>query len=408
MKGILKKVFILFLAITTVITITACGKSKEKKKKEKYVYDPQINYKDDMEDDMFKDVTLHEVELANPDAFANAYMDVEPNFTLQLASKGAYLTASEVNDSVYVRNEGGENEKIVIDELVTGDFSGFTLSSQTEFKRGSAYTVSIENAPNLLFKDKDESVRKVIFSVKDEEKTTCVQKTDYKTYDIKKISYFSGYGDFDTYLLYDGSFDSKVGDIVIFDGADDGEKIYIKVKKIEKNKTTYKIFYESPEGKEIFSELDMHVDQQQVDLEDSLQLKTKEEIVEEVKKSQLAEEFIAYAAYAYNFDEELMMTSKEFWDHVFIDFNAKAIDNVLSIRLSISFTFTTESGWRVILFANFKYTETFVTSGSVKFDTFFGVPYRVIMNVAVSSNVNIAVELRACTASTKFPTSWVS
>ena len=70
-------------------------------------------------------------------------------------------------------------------------------------------------------------VRKIIFSVKDSDKDVCVPKADYKTYDINKISYFSGYGDFDTYLLFDGSFDSKVGDIVIFDGADDGEKIYI-------------------------------------------------------------------------------------------------------------------------------------------------------------------------------------
>ncbi len=407
MKGIIRKIFILSLSIITIFTISACGKSKEKKKKNKYVYSPTINYSDEMKDDMFEDVELQEVEIPNPDAFSNAFMDVEPTFTLQLASKGAYLTASEVNDSVFVRNAFEEREEIVIEELVTGDFCGYSLRSKEGYKRGNAYTVSIENAPNLLFQGKDESIRKVIFSVKDIDRDVCTPKKNYKTYDINKISYFSGYGDFDTYLLFDGSFDSKVGDIVIFDGDTDDEKIYIKVKKIEKNKSLYKIFYESPSGEELFSELDLHVDNKKVDLENNLHLKSKEEIIEEVKKSHLAEEFMAYAAYAYNFDEALMMTSKEFWDHVFIDISFRVQDNTFTTKISISFSFTLKTGWRAILFANFKYVETYVTSGGVHFDTFLGIPYHINMNVSLSSNVTVALEIRACLANPKFPKSWV-
>ena len=126
MKGIIKKVFILFLAVVTVLTITGCKKDKKKK----YVYNPNINYKDDMDDDMFKDAELHEVDIPNPDAFSNAYMDVEPNFTLQLALKGAYLTASEVSSSVFVNDSFGQKQEILIDELVTGDFSGYALTSK--------------------------------------------------------------------------------------------------------------------------------------------------------------------------------------------------------------------------------------------------------------------------------------
>ena len=408
MKEILKKTFILFLSIITIFTISACGKNKDKKKRDKYVYNPEINYSDEMKDDMFEDVELQEVEIPNPDAFSNAFMDVEPTFTLQLASKGAYLTASEVNDSIYVRNAFEEKEEIVVEELVTGDFCGYSLSSKDGYKRGSAYTVSIEEAPNLLFLGKDESVRKVIFSVKDIDRDICTPKKNYKTYDIKKISYFSGYGDFDTYLLFDGSFDSKVGDVVIFDGAEDDEKIYIKVKKIEKNKSLYKIFYDTPSGDELFSELDLHVDSKPVDLEKDLHLKSKEEIKEEIKKSQLAEEFIAYAAYAYNFEDELMMTSKEFWDHVFIDISFRVQDNTFTTKISISFSFTLQTGWRVILFANFKYSETYVTSGGVRFDTFLGIPYHINMNVSLSSNVTVALEVRACLANPKFPKSWAA
>ena len=407
MKQIIKKLFIVLLTTVTVITITACGKDKKKKTKD-YVVSPNINYKDEMDDDLFEDSELHEVDIPNPDAFSNAYMDVEPNFTLQLMSKGVYLSTGQVKDAVYLRDEYDQRQELLVEELVTGDFCGYSLSSKEGYKSGRAYTISIENAPNLLFKDKDESVRKVIFSVKSEDKDICTPRTDYKTYDIKKISYFSGYGDFDTYLLYDGSFDSKVGDVVIFDGAEDEEKIYIKVKKIEKNKELYKIFYEAPTGGELFSELDLHVDHKEVDLEESLVLKTKEEIVNEVKNSGLAEEFIAYAAYAYNFDEQLMMTSKEFWDHVFIDINFNVSGNTFTTKLSISFTFTTENNWRIILFVNFRYSETYVTSGGVTFDTFLGVPYHINMNVSLSSNVNVAVEFRACVANPKFPKTWAN
>lgn len=43
MKQILKKLFIVFLAAVTVITITECGKSNKKKKKD-YVVSPNLNY----------------------------------------------------------------------------------------------------------------------------------------------------------------------------------------------------------------------------------------------------------------------------------------------------------------------------------------------------------------------------
>ncbi len=43
MRQILKKLFIVFLAAVTVITITACGKSNKKKKKD-YVVSPNLNY----------------------------------------------------------------------------------------------------------------------------------------------------------------------------------------------------------------------------------------------------------------------------------------------------------------------------------------------------------------------------
>lgn len=406
MKQIMKKFFIVLLAAITVITITACGKSNKKKKKD-YVVSPNLNYDEYVENDgMFDGAELHEIELTNPDAYSNAFMDVEPDFTIHLQAKGAYLTCSEVNNSVVIRNAGGEAEEILVQELVTGDFCGYSLSAEGGFKNGRAYTASIEDAPNLLFYGKDESVRKIVFSVKDVDKEICTVKKDYKTYDIKKITYFSGFGDFDTYLFFEGKFDSQVGDIVIFDGADDGEKIYIKVKKIEKNKSTYKIYYEAPTGEELFSELDTHFNQKEVNLEECLYLKTKEELVAQIKESQLAEEYIAYAAYAYNFEDEIMKASKDFWDNVFIDISAKVSGNTLNIKVSLSYTFTTQKGWRVILFVNYKYTETYTTSGGIAFETFWGIPYHVNINFGLSSNVTHAIEFRGCLANPKFPESW--
>ena len=408
MKNILKKFFTLFLFVITVVGFTACGKKKKDKTedKESYYGNPNINISDEMKDDMFKDVELHELTLSNPDAFSNTFMDVEPDFALHLVPKGAYLSVGEVSNSVEVKDSFGLAVESSITEVSLGDLNGYSITANGGYKKGEAYTMSIHEEVGLLFHNKDESIKKIIFTVKEQDRDVCVPKKDYKTYDIDKVSYFSGYGDFDTYLIYNGKFSSQVGDIVLFDGADDGEKIYIKITKIEKNKSTYKISYVSPDAKDLFSDLNLHADNKAVDLKNNLHLKEKEEIIQQIKESTLAEDYLAYAAYAYNFDKELMMSSKEFWDHVYIDLSFQVQDNTFTTKLSISFTFTLDSGWRIILFANFKYTETYNTSGGVRFDTILGIPYNVSMNVAMSSNVNIQVEFRGCVANPKFPKSW--
>mgnify|MGYP007038303198 CR=1 FL=1 len=69
---------------------------------------------------------------------------------------------------------------------------------------------------------------------------------------MEKIAYFSGYGDYNTYLIYDGKIDCSVGEILMFTNSEEDDYIYIRVKKIETTKNTTKLYYDCPDVKDIF------------------------------------------------------------------------------------------------------------------------------------------------------------
>lgn len=414
MRHVIKKLFILVLTVLVTITITACSKKKAR------LGVPSINTNNNFDEiqkemmDELKDQDLVKVDLPNPDALSNTFMDVEPNFTVLLKPKGAYLGLGEIEEGIKIYSSDEKEVNLIVDETITSSsdekesvdtFACFSVSADGGYERGKAYTLSIENSPNLLFVDKDESVRKIVFSIKDSDREIITPKKDYKTYDINKLVYFDGYGEYNTYLIYAGSFDSKVGDIVIFKGLNDkgeDESIYIKVKKIDKNKNETRIYYECPNAGEIFSDLDIHVDNKKLDLENNITLRDKNQIIEDIKKTSFAEEAIAYAAYASNYDEEILKNAKDFWDHCFLDISFGYKDNVFSVGLTITFTFTTSNKWRVILLVKFTYSETYHVSADADIDTFLGIPYDISLNCSITSDVNLSVQFRICLSNPKF------
>ncbi len=399
MKGIVKKVFILFLTITTIITISACGKKKDKKKD---VKTPNINLWGDNlnEKELFSKDNLKELEIENPDALCNAYMDVEPDFELTLITNTAYNGLAEINDSI-VAKDAFENV-VELDTAVqyrNGD-TAFIVKAKAEegYERGSAYPVSIINNENLIFENRDASVRKVIFTIRKDDTSNFELLDDYKTYDMDKISYFSGYGDYNTYLIYDGKLDCKVGEIIVFSNDAKDDIVYIRVKKVESNKSTTKIYYDCPEAKDMFNDLELHVDQKEINVEENIHLYSKEEIIQSIKDSAFAEQYIAYAAYLYNFDEELLADNEDpsFWDHVYIDLSATADGSRFTVLLTLQYTFTTSKGWRIIIQFNYKYQTTYKASGDAKLKTFLGIPYGAEMNCSLSSDVSHSLEFRVC------------
>ena len=99
MRGILKKIFTLFLAIVTIITITSCGK----KNKDIFSYNPNLStIRRDEDLDDFDWDGLTEMEVKEPDKYSCTYMDVEPNFALNVYAKSAHLGAEQLEQSITV------------------------------------------------------------------------------------------------------------------------------------------------------------------------------------------------------------------------------------------------------------------------------------------------------------------
>ena len=278
MKGILKKIFTLFLAVITIITITSCGK---KDKGTDLTPNPKIesvNYDDDMDTEMFDGLDMVPTEIENPDIFCSTYMDVEPNFAVNLCAKSRYLGAELVMDTVVIFNEYSKNVNFDVQEWNDSEIQIYTITANGGYERGKVYTLSIENNSDLFFQNRDSSIRKIMFSIKKENTSKKNIKDGFPVYDLRKVTYFDGFGDFDTYMIYEGKFNESKDTVVVFRNPKnaDEEPIYIKVSSVEQTKkNVYKIHYVAPEIEEIFNELDVHVDSREIDMKNELVLKLK-------------------------------------------------------------------------------------------------------------------------------------
>lgn len=415
MKGLYKKILTLFLTILTVIALTACSKDKKKKNKFNPVQNVgEIIRDDDMELDLFDGLEMTELNPENPNMYKSTYMDVEPDFTLTLIAKSTYLGDAIVAQTVKVTDSYEADVEFLVEEGTDPDIQSYIVSAVGGFKSGSAYTVSIEENNALFFKDRDESIRKVLFTVKDTDKDEMKIKEDIPQYDFRKVTYFDGFGDYDTYMIYEGEFNESEGSVVSFTNTGDEQDIYIKVLSVSKQKKgVYKIYYEAPEAADIFEKLDLHIDNKQVLLNNNnLNLKTEEEIIKAIKETSFAQEYIAKAAYIYNFHDQILKAegnskASDFWDKCYIQVSFNTTDTHLTVGVSFSYTITFESGWRLLLCVNFKFVQGFIVSGSAKVDTFLGIPTGVDMNVSATRESSIGVEFRAVVANPKFNPDWM-
>lgn len=414
MKGILKKIFTLFLTIVTIITITSCGK----KEKDIFSYNPNLStIRRDEDLDDFDWDGLTEMEVKEPDKYSCTYMDVEPNFALNVYAKSAHFGAEQLEQSITVVDSEQNEVKPKFKAVQFNDDEAhpltFTISpGDAGYKKGEVYTVSLENNENIFFENREESIRKVMFSVKEEDKNDLEMVDGYTFYDKNNITYFDGYGDFDTYLIYHGKFNQNVGDIVGFKNnkdKNDQEAIYIKITKIEKLKNkVFKVHYKSPEASELFKKLDCHVDHKTVDMEKYLSLNSQEDIIRQIKESTFVEECMAHAAYAYNFDKNLLEDGKSFWDKVFIDLSFNLKDGGFVFGVTMSYTDTLKNGWRIMIVVTAKFTYTLEVSGDAEISTnWAGIPNGVNLKACAEDDVKFGIEFKAVVANPKFNPEWM-
>lgn len=377
MKNPLKKLICLLLPVTVVLS--SCGDAGSSEALTDYR--PNISIaQEDFDDLEFEDAK--EVYFENPDILCNTYKDVDPDFVITLEGKGHTLMETPGYEDFTLSDTLGEAVEHV--SLLTGS-GGLTVTAKDGYKPGQAYVLTLNN-DNLRFAGRDDSIREVYFTIKDEAHNEMDLVAGIPTYDLSKVTYNTGADYPHPYLTYSGSFGEEVGAVVSFQSDDPARKndaIFIKVAAIQGQN----IYYEMPDTDEVFENLSIHVDDASVPMEESFHLNSKEEIYEEIMHSDLVLDYVALTAYRYNFESSAI----DFLKSAKIDVGFHFVDSGISLKAVICLTHKFESGWALSLNITFTWTETLSISATAETETFLGVPYWVTMNVSAAKDDKFSV-----------------
>ena len=380
----MKKICILFLTmIFSLFIITSCGSDDPVKEKEGLVLKQ-------VEDIDFDDDDMEEIPIENPDLYQNTYMDVDPDFAVAIQINASYLGETSVQNDIVATSSTGDSVELHYEfltkailsidnnnlgtDLDNTDKTLVEVKAEKGYKRGYAYTISIDNNDNLTFFNKHESIRNIIFTVQADDSDQLKLNNDYPTYSFDKVSHFEGYGDYNTYLYYDVEIREGVNDIIIFSNED--EKIYVEILKKENENGLTKIYYRCPDPDKIYNEMNLHVNQKKLDMENDFHLREIEEIAEVLLKS----DYLLINAYALADKYGFSPAVDKFLDKATVNFSFKPSGYKFELGIEISLTHEFESGWRLCASFKFKWTKEYVLSGDAKLDTFLGIPTGVSMN----------------------------
>lgn len=103
-------------------------------------------------------------------------------------------------------------------------------------------------------------------------------------------------------MILNSKIDAEKDDIICFDFDDENDDTYIKFISQELDKSgNYKVRYTNPNPDEIFTELDIHQGEQEINMEENFHLNDEETIKKSVLNSEFVEEYAAAVAYTYGF-----------------------------------------------------------------------------------------------------------
>ena len=392
----MKKIGIMLYTLLAVLVLVSCSSSK--KKKEETDKGIKVNIVDEIKFDKSYDDQMEDVPFDNPNMYQSTYMDVNPDFAVTVESTSRLFSSSELASSVSARDSKGQNVSLNVHSLNDTEKTLYEIKAAGGYKPGDAYTIELPNVDTLLFEGKSPEIRKILFTVKEEEKDNAKLKIDYTNYDFNKVTHFEGFGDYNTYLYYSGDdLDCSAGDIIMFSDGDT-EKVYIKVKSVSTENGQYKIYYESADVSDIFEELDVHIDNREVDIENDFVLNDIQEIAEQIKNSEATWTYCYAVADAYGFLPHL----SDFIDQVSFNFSFKATGNSFTLGAEATFTYTDSKGWRTVGILRFEWQKTLNVSGDGEIETFLGIPIGVSMNCSVGTDTRYSVQFCVTRKNKKF------
>ena len=394
-NSIFRKLCLILLPAAMVITSCSGNKSGNKGKTQNKLPDITIKNENFESPDFGED--LKEIEIDNPDAFKSTYRDVSPNFVFGLKNNGTRLTSSFTTDTSFLDIQDINEESITYKAELNNGTNMLTVSPTTPYIPGKAYSVTLKAKDYYFYINRtlDDSVRTIYFTIKDSDRSEMELADGIKTYPLENVLENSDPLEPHPSLLYKGDIVLSSGDIVKFENnnSEDTLKedtIYIKVVNTVKEKKNTRIYYVAPETKEIFKDLNIHVDDKPVDCS-AVHFNNKEEIYQSLLNSDLVQDYVAYTAYEYNFasaKDEII----DFLSSASLSISFKFIDAGISLQFTLLFTHKFSSGWNLALNVTVTWEETYAVSADAQVRKFLGVPYWVDMSLAVDKKDKVDVK----------------
>ena len=385
----MKKILTLLLIISSTFLLFSCAKSNNED-----IANTLENVK--MVDDigLSNELSYKEIEIEDKDALSNTFMDVEPDFFINVEINSYYLADFDISsaiDGLYY----GEDIELDYEFFFTGEKRVCKVFKEGGFEDGGAYTIDISSNSYLKFSEKDNSIRSIIFTVKANDSNDFSLK-EYPDYDLSKVTHFNGYDDPENYLFYDGIINESLNDIITFSNSID--KLYIEIisKEVINGKT--KIYYKLPDADKIFNECRLHINNKELDMENNFMLND----INDIAKDLVYSDFVLVHLYAITDKYGFSPAVNKLLDIATVNVSFKPEGNKISLGFDVSLTFEFNSGWRLCVSFKFLWTKTFNASADAELETFLGIPTGLKMNCSVSSDESFSYQVLISLKNPKF------
>lgn len=300
-----------------------------------------------------------------------------------------YVSPSTLSEENLVTIEDQSGDSVNV-KIISGNDNSYIISSEDGYTPGECYTISLKDNAPLIFDGKDEDVRQISFSVKrDDSNVSSIKEDDFKHYSSNIIESIYDVDTDNMYLITTSSISATKDDIIVFD-YDDGEDLYIKFISISSiDSLRYKVSYKDPEADDIFSSLDLHKENQEIDMEEYFNAYDEEKIKSSILNSDFVKEYAAAVAYTYNFSNGWI----DFWKTAKVNLKFNLDKTKFNFEFNVTFTHLTNDGFFYSAGLVLQYTRELTITADAKLKWKLVVPY-VSMNSTIVADDSVNVRFQ--------------
>ncbi len=391
-----KKISLIFTTFT--LLFSSCKKNNSDNNSSS---DPQINLNDALPDVSVKkerftpisydeDLTNLDTSLGNKQS--SSIMDVNKDYAVRVVSKGAYLSNSDISSYIEVKDQYDKNVSFDTALSSSNSQTAFLITSKEGYIEGECYSITLKNEAPLFFENKDESIRRLSFSIKKSDTKNITYKNDFKKADYSSI--IENHTNLDiNYLITSSKLNEQIvkGDIVLFEDTNDQDNnVYIKFLSQENyDSGKYKINYTDPSAEEIFEDLEIHKDSLQINMDENFKSSSDEEIKKSILNSDFLKEYAAAIAYSYNLGDGWI----DFWKSAKVIISFYTLNLELNAKISVTFTHK-DKGFVIMANLCFEYSRKVTVSADCKIKKFAGIPYGASISCANAVDDLVSVKLQ--------------